>query len=79
MRSPYAMYNEVEPFSARDAKECKNFKTYRELKKNMGLLIKDSYNGIVCVYRERRGEWGEWFEHWAIRNNKPTIIKEGWM
>jgi len=45
----------------------------------MKVLIKNSYNGVVNVYRERRGEWGEWFEHWSLINGKPTIIKEGWM
>ena len=40
--------------------------------------IKDSINNKVNVYRHRRGEWGEWFEHWEISNGKPVIVKEGW-
>jgi hypothetical protein len=32
----------------------------------------------VFVVRSRRGEWGEWFEHWELINGKPTIVKKGW-
>lgn len=35
--------------------------------------------GYVGVYRSRRGEWGEWFEHWKLEDGKLVKIKEGWM
>ena len=53
--------------------------TYAEIKKNMRKYLADSYDGIVRVYRSRRGEWGEWFEHWrADDKGKPYITKQGW-
>lgn len=57
----------------------KFFPTYRNLKKNIRELIKSSPNNEVTVTRTRRGEWGEWFEIWELRNNKPVIRKQGWM
>jgi hypothetical protein len=51
--------------------------TYAEVKKNMKTYLSES-EGKVSVYRHRRGEWGEWFEHWELSNGKPTIVKEGW-
>jgi hypothetical protein len=55
------------------------FSSYRELKKNIISLIKMSYDNDITVFRERRGEWGEWFEHWSLIDGKPMIIKAGWM
>lgn len=58
----------------------KTFNTYRELKKALRECIIESKFGWVSVYRSRRGEWGEWFEHWAIgKGEKLVKIKEGWM
>jgi hypothetical protein len=56
----------------------KSFETYSKLKTNLKRLLKDSINNEVRVYRHRRGEWGEWFEHWNIVDGKPKIVKEGW-
>ncbi len=53
-------------------------KTYRELKLNMKTYLEESYNNKVNVYRTRRGEWGEWFEHWRLVNGKPEITEQGW-
>ena len=53
-------------------------KSYAIVKQQMKDYIKDSINNKVNVYRHRRGEWGEWFEHWEISNGKPVIVKEGW-
>jgi hypothetical protein len=53
--------------------------TYRELKKNMRLLLKRAADNAVTVSRSRRGEWGEWFEIWQMCHGKPVIIKQGWM
>jgi len=59
--------------------EWKLFPTYRELKRNLIKLIDESYDNEVSVSRSKRGEWGEWFENWAMSNGKPVIIKQGWM
>ena len=33
----------------------------------------------VCVYRSKRGQWGEYFEYWKLDcNDKLYIEKEGW-
>jgi hypothetical protein len=56
-----------------------SFSTYRELKKNMRLLLKRAADNTVTVSRSRRGEWGEWFEIWQMCHGEPVIIKEGWM
>lgn len=54
--------------------------TYAEVKRRMKEFLEDSDDKMVCVYRERRGEWGEWFEHWKFNyKRKPEIVKEGWM
>ena len=45
----------------------------------MKLLLKRSIDNSVFVSRSKRGEWGEWFEYWAMSNCKPVITKQGWM
>ena len=54
-------------------------RNYKEIKRTMQSLLNNSENGIVSVLRSRRGEWGEWFEKWGLENNKPVILKHGWM
>jgi hypothetical protein len=54
-------------------------KTYREFKRTVAELIKESRENEVTIFRERRGEWGEWFEKWSIIQGKPKITKQGWM
>jgi hypothetical protein len=58
----------------------KSFKNYAELKKALKDYILHNHIGEdeVFVTRSRRGEWGEWFEKWALINGKPTITKKGW-
>jgi hypothetical protein len=56
----------------------KCFGTYAEIKKRMRDLLEISDDNEVTVYRHRRGEWGEWYEKWAIIDGKPKIFKEGW-
>jgi len=56
----------------------KTYGTYAELKKQIKVLLEISDDNEVCVYRHRRGEWGEWFEKWAMINGKPQIFKKGW-
>ncbi len=58
----------------------KKFNTYTELKKALKDYILDNHiaDDYVAVFRSRRGEWGEWYEHWGKVNGKPTIIRQGW-
>lgn len=66
-----------------------SFSTYRELVKNMKLLLDrsiseqrlvDYMNAEVRVSRSKRGEWGEWFEYWSYNSKRqPVINKQGWM
>lgn len=58
----------------------KQFNTYAELKKALKDYILSNHIGddYVSVNRSRRGEWGEWYEHWLKVNGKPTIVKQGW-
>ena len=55
------------------------FATYERVKRSMKKLLNESNNNLVRVYRHRRGEWGEWFEHWGYVDGKPKIVKQGWM
>lgn len=55
------------------------FPTYRAIKSNVKKLLSASYDNLVCVYRHRRGEWGEYFEHWSLVGGKPTVVKKGWL
>ena len=55
------------------------YPTYKELKKNLLRHLQENLEPVVQVYRSRRGEWGEWFEHWQLVGGKPKIIKQGWM
>ena len=41
-------------------------------------FLDDSGGNEVCVYRRRRGEWGEWFEHWGRAGRGFEIRKQGW-
>lgn len=58
-----------------------SYKTYRELVKDIKnvLAVSIDEDDYVSVCRSKRGEWGEWFEHWQLASNgKPRIIKQGW-
>jgi hypothetical protein len=73
-RRPYVSYEkdtETKAFT---------FPTYAGVKKHMKEWLEDADGNTVCVYRERRGEWGEWFEYWKFNHaRKPVIVKQGWM
>ena len=56
----------------------KTYKNYRELLKDLPNILAETNEDYISVYRSRRGEWGEWFEHWALVNGKPKKIHEGW-
>lgn len=55
-----------------------SFPTYQQLKKEIKKYLEESVTEYITVFRTRKGEWGEWFEHWQLVNGKPTIIKKGW-
>ena len=76
-RRPYISYNK----KGYDYKSVGyTMPTYAEVKKKMAELIEESDDKQVNVYRERRGEWGEWFEYWQFNSTrKPVIVKQGWM
>jgi len=81
-RRPYAFLNNVRTAwnsNQIESHDTRTFKTYKELRKNLVSLLKEDQEHIVTVYRQRRGEWGEWFEKWGLENNKPVILKQGWM
>jgi hypothetical protein len=46
-----------------------------ELKKHIKEHLDICIETHVTVYRTRRGEWGEWFEHWVLDDGKPVISK----
>jgi hypothetical protein len=82
MRRPYAFLNYVYKAWDRDRVEShdtRTFKSYKELKKNLVAMLKEDRENIVTVYRQRRGEWGEWFEKWGLLNGKPVLLKSGWL
>lgn len=54
------------------------YKTYKELRKNIFTHLSENLEAQVSVCRSKRGQWGEWFENWKLVNGKPTIVKEGW-
>lgn len=54
------------------------YPTYSELKKHLLSAIRESDNEEITVFRQRRGEWGEWYEVWRIQSRKPVIYKQGW-
>ena len=60
--------------------DVKIYDTYRDLRKDLIDHLEHSVTGQVEVFRSRRGQFGEWFEHWQFNaERKPTIIKSGWM
>lgn len=73
---PWASYRDR---SGKDVDET--FDTYAELRKSMRRMLGESADGQVGVTRTRRGDWGQWFERWAINEatNKLEKIKETWL
>jgi len=55
------------------------FHTYAQLKSRMKAILNKSQTGHAFVVRSRRGQWGEWFEHWYLDDNgKAYISVHGW-
>ena len=52
--------------------------SYANVKKRMREFLGLSQDNLVRVYRQRRGQSGEWFELWAMVDGKPKIVKESW-
>ena len=73
-RRPYISFtkdNQTKGFS---------FTTYAKVKKYMKEWLEESDDKKVGVYRQRRGQWGEYYEHWQFNaERKPVIVKQGWM
>ena len=81
-RKPYAFLNNV--YKAWDSNnieshDTREFNTYRELLKNLRSMLKADQENIITVYRQRRGEWGEWFEKYGLVDDKPVLLKQGWL
>ena len=81
-RRPYVFLNYVHTAwdsNRVESHETRTFKSYRLILKNLVSLLNEDRENIVTVYRQRRGEWGEWFEKWGLLDGKPVKLKEGWM
>lgn len=59
--------------------EIKEYLNNRNRSVNRYSINDISNRDYVTVSRTRRGEWGEWFEHWKLEGEKLSIIKYGWM
>jgi len=55
------------------------YKSYRELKKNLKRHLEENLEATIPVSRSKRGNWGEWYENWQMINGKPQIVKQGWL
>jgi hypothetical protein len=76
------MSNFKKPYRSQNGTdECRVFDNYRLLRSAMKAMMSDSKDNVVEVTRTRRGEWGQWFERWAINEatNKLEKIKETWL
>jgi hypothetical protein len=67
-------------YKTKDSKsEWVEYSTYAELRSNLKKHLDESPEPYISVYRSRRGEFGEWYEHWALSvDGRPKIIKSGW-
>jgi hypothetical protein len=55
--------------------EAENYsKLKTQIRKYLPLSVEDK----IHVYRKRRGQFGEWFEHWQLVNGRAKIVKQGW-
>lgn len=73
-RREYAM-----SFGTKTPYKTIQYKTYKELKKNLKKHLTENLENPLSVTRSRRGEWGEFYEHWTLGiNGEPKIIKQGW-
>lgn len=80
----YKTHDSLRLYEMRDKKRdyiFESYPTYRKVKSRVINVLKheNPIDNEVSVSRSRRGEWGEWFETWALVDGKPKIIKQGWM
>lgn len=54
------------------------YPSYARLRYSLQAVLNASFDEFATVVRSRRGEWGEWYEHWILVNGKPKKIREGW-
>jgi hypothetical protein len=73
-KKPWLTY-QADHYESKDVE----FDTYAELKKHIAHYIKISHTWSIDVTRTRRGEWGQWFETWELKDGKPVMIKETWL
>jgi hypothetical protein len=71
-------YEARDSYGKKNAHRSVSYDTYRELKKNLKRHLQENLEDTISVSRSRRGEWGEWFEHWMLIDGKPKKVKEGW-
>jgi hypothetical protein len=57
----------------------KDYLTFRDRAFDRYYVGSISNRDYVTVCRSRRGEWGEWFEHWKLEGENISEIKHGWM
>ena len=65
-------------FGKKNTYKTISYKTYSELKRNIKRHLIENVEDTISISRSKRGEWGEWFEIWTLKNGCPIIIKEGW-
>lgn len=75
-KKPFVWYR-----SQNGTDEFRVFDTYSKLRSSMRAMMADSVDNVLIVTRTRRGQWGQWFEHWHIdeSTNKLIKTKEGWL
>jgi len=54
------------------------YPTYRELVKALSALFNESKQSRIHVARQLRGQFGQRYEYWMLKNGKPVIDEEGW-
>lgn len=72
---PEASYTGFHPKGQRYVDRA--FNTYRELKKAMPEMLRDSKTNLVLVIRWRDN--AEYYENWRMEEGKPRIVKQGFM
>jgi hypothetical protein len=61
-------------------RDYNEFPTYKALLKSLPEAIRKSPSKEVCIFRSKRGEFGEWFEYWSLDTNGRLVMgKSGWM
>ena len=82
-KKPFVTFYKLTPHSNSDVYVdillSKCYSTYRDLKRNMLKYFSDKGANLAIVTRFRRGQWGQWFEHWEEVDGKLKIIKQGWL